>query len=133
MSDHFFNVTPSRTQKKFVLIAQKIVGDTYDLDVSFVSTHQSQQANNTYRSKNKPTNILSFPFSSQAGQIIICPAIAKKEAVHLQVPLHDYVCFLFIHGLLHLKGFDHSATMEHKEREYCALFDLKLGNLWHEQ
>ncbi len=120
-------------KKKFAAIKRTVLGNAYDLDISFVSPRQSHHANKTYRAKNKPTNVLSFPFDTSSGQILICPAIAKKEATILGVPMNDYIYFLFIHGLLHLKGFDHGATMEHKEQEYCALFNLKLGNLWHEQ
>lgn len=124
---------PARLQKKFTLIACDVLGADYELDVSFVSSRHIQEANHRYRGKDKPTNILSFPFSDASGQIIISPVIAKKEAYNLAIAADEYIQFLFIHGLLHLIGFDHGATMERKEQEYCTRFKLKLGNLWHEQ
>ncbi len=124
---------PARLQKKFAPIARAVLEANYELDVSFVSSRRIQEVNKQYRDKDKPTNILSFPFSDASGQIIICPVIAKKEASSLSIAADEYIQFLFIHGLLHLIGFDHGATMERKEQEYCTRFKLKLGNLWHEQ
>jgi rRNA maturation RNase YbeY len=124
---------PPRLQKRFALIKREVLGPAYKLDIRFVSPRESQKVNDNYRGKDKPTNILSFPFDHSSGQLIMCPAVAKKEAAVLRVTPGNYLQYLFIHGLLHLKGFDHSATMESKEQEYCAKFKLRLGDLWHEQ
>ena len=130
---YFGEKIPARLQKKFAPIARTILKANYELDVGFVSPRRIQEVNKQYRDKDKPTNILSFPLSDTSGQIIICPVVTKKEASSLYITADEYIQFLFIHGLLHLIGFDHGATMEHKEQEYCAQFKLKLGNLWHEQ
>ncbi len=121
---------PPRLQKRFGLIKNAVLGAGYELDINFVSPRESQKVNDSYRAKDKPTNILSFPFDPKSGQIVICPYIAKKEASVLGLTPANYIQYLFIHGLLHLKGFDHGSTMEQKEQEYCGKFKLKLGNLW---
>jgi len=121
---------PPRLEKRFKLIKNAVLGVGYELDINFVGPRESQKVNAGYRAKDKPTNILSFPFDPKSGQIIICPAVAKKEAAVLGLTPGNYLQYLFIHGLLHLKGFDHGSTMEQKEQEYSTQFKLKLGNLW---
>ena len=62
----------------------------------------------------KTSNILSFPLSKTSGEILICPKAAKPYSVG----------YLFIHGLLHLKGRVHGATMEREERRLLKAFGL---------
>ena len=68
--------------------------------------------------KNKPTNILSFPLSKKEGEILICPSITKKQLKKFGRTYPELLQFLVIHGLLHLKGMQHSSRMEVSEQKY---------------
>ncbi len=102
----------------FVLIKEDILGKSYSLSIAFISKEKSKKLNNTYRKKNKPTNILSFPLSKKEGEILICPEVVKKELKKFRKTYRELLGFLVIHGCLHLKGMEHSSTMERREEKY---------------
>ncbi|MFA6257860.1 MAG: rRNA maturation RNase YbeY [Candidatus Paceibacterota bacterium] len=102
----------------FVLLKEDILGKKYSLSIAFVSKKESQKINKKYRNKNKPTNILSFLLSKKEGEIILCPDIIKKEAKNFERTFSQFLGFLVIHGMLHLKGLEHSSTMELLEEKY---------------
>jgi len=102
----------------FVLLKEDILGKKYSLSIAFVSEKQSQKINKKYRNKNKPTNILSFLLSEKEGEIIMCPTVIKKEAKNFEKTFDQFLGFLVIHGMLHLKGLEHSSTMELLEEKY---------------
>ena len=92
----------------------------WELSLVFAGEQRAQSLNKKLRDKDYIPNVLSFEVGRKSGEIIISPAIAKKQA-----PLYDFtyphmIGFLFIHGLLHLKGMSHSATMDRKEREILS-------------
>lgn len=87
------------------LIKDTALGKNYELSLVFCGNKLSRKLNRTYRSKDYPTNILSFPLSKNSGEIFI-------NLSHLN---GFSVGNLFIHGLMHLKGFDHGDTMERAE------------------
>ncbi len=103
---------------------EAVLSSGYELSLVFVGEAKIKSLNQCYRKKNKPTNILSFPLSDDQGEIFICLPLAKKEASKVNFKISDYVGHLFIHGLLHLKGFRHGSTMDKEERRLAALFNL---------
>ncbi len=108
----------------FVAIAEAILGKKYELSIVFATKKESQTLNNQYRGKNYPTNVLSFPLSKNAGEIVMHLPTAKKESANFDMSYADFVGYLFIHGLLHLKGFDHGSTMEQRERFWLKKFNF---------
>ncbi len=106
----------------FVTIKEKILGKVYDLTVVFCTPTESQIRNRDYRSKDYPTNILSFPTSDSEGEIYICLSIARKDAKKFEMSYIEFLHLLFIHGCLHLKGHDHGSTMEELEHKYLKQF-----------
>ncbi len=101
----------------FEKLKNSALGKPYTLSVVFVSPNESQRINKEYRKKDKPTNILSFPYTFVSGEIVLCVEIIQKEAEHHKLLYKDYLIYLFIHGLVHLSGFDHSLLMERREIE----------------
>ncbi|MEI6843468.1 MAG: rRNA maturation RNase YbeY [bacterium] len=99
----------------FALIKEKALGKKYSLSLVFVGEKQSQNINNTYRGKNNPTNILSFEYDKNEGEIFICLAKAKQDAKKFDREFDNFIAFLFIHGLVHLKGMEHGSRMERAE------------------
>ncbi len=106
----------------FAQIKNKILGTSYELSISFVTSKTSKKLNNEYRQKNYPTNILSFSLSKNSGELIIEPGCVKRDAPNFDMTYTSFLGFLLIHGMLHLKGFAHGSTMESKERYYKRVF-----------
>lgn len=102
----------------FVNIKNDILGEKYTLSVAFVGEKKSHELNLKYRGKDKSTNVLSFSLSKKDGELILCPAVIKREAKNFDKNFREFLGFLVIHGMLHLKGLDHSSTMEKAEQKY---------------
>ena len=108
----------------FEQIKNEALGEDYELELVFLSSKEMHKINLEHHKKDKPTNILSFPLSKKSGQIFICLSVAKKEAPDFDRNYKNYVGFLFIHGVIHLKGFDHGSTMENEERKIRTIFEI---------
>jgi len=93
----------------FLKLKEKVLGKSYELSLVFVGKATSHKLNALYRDKDKPTNVLSFPLSKTSGEIFIDLSFTDHSVI-----------FLFIHGLLHLKGMQHGATMEREEKKLLA-------------
>ena len=93
-----------------------VLGKKYSLSVVFVGNATSRHLNKTYRGKDKPANVLSFPLSKTEGEIFMNVRQARLDAPTFNMRERPFLQYLFIHGLLHLKGFDHGSKMEVRER-----------------
>ena len=103
-------------------IKDTILGPEYQLSVAFVSKATIRHLNKTYRQLDEPTDVLSFPLSATEGELIFNRGMIAKKAPEFEKNYADYFLFLFIHGLLHLKGLDHGSTMEAEEARLLQLF-----------
>jgi probable rRNA maturation factor len=126
MSEKGFDIV-NKTKSKlprlpFVSIKNKILGEEYELSVSFLTAKQQKKINSLYRGKDETTNILSFPFSKTSGEITFDPIKIKKDTPLFDMSYPQFLKYLFIHGCLHLKGFEHSSTMEREEKKYLRIF-----------
>ncbi len=123
-----FSITNTTSGKlpslPFVSMKDAILGKKYELSVVFVSREKIKKLNLIHRGKNKPTDILSFPLSKTSGEIFINLDETKKEAKKFEREFENFVGFLFIHGLVHLEGFDHGSRMEERERKFRAIFKI---------
>lgn len=108
----------------FHAIKDEVLGKKYSLSFTIIDPSKMKTMNLTYRDKNSPTDILSFPLSKDEGEIYICPEEAKKEAKKFDRDYDNFIVFLFIHGCVHLKGFDHGCTMEELEVAYRKKFNI---------
>ncbi|MEZ8286132.1 rRNA maturation RNase YbeY [Vibrio splendidus] len=95
-----------------------------ELTVRIVDTEESHQLNHDYRGKDKPTNVLSFPFEAPPGMeldllgdLIICRQVVEKEAEEQSKPLLAHWAHMVVHGSLHLLGYDHIEDDEAEEME----------------
>lgn len=105
-------------------IADFALGKKYDLSLVFIGKKKMREFNSKFRQKDYATNILSFPLSKTEGEIFICPQVAIKEAEKVSYNFDKYLKFLFIHGITHLKGFDHGSKMEEEERKTRKKFSI---------
>lgn len=126
MNDSFCTITNNTKGKlprlPFVSVKNKILGEKYDLSISVLSSKKQREINRTYRGKDNTTNILSFPLSSNSGEITIDPKKVRKDAPLFEMSYTKFFLLLVIHGCLHLKGFEHSSTMEREEKKYLKMF-----------
>lgn len=106
----------------FLTIKEALLGKKYSLTVVFCSPKESQDRNRTYRDKDYPTNILSFPLSETEGEIYISLSTARRDAKNFDMTPLTFLHLLFIHGCLHLKGLDHGSTMEELEAKYLKKY-----------
>jgi probable rRNA maturation factor len=121
MQDNFsvINKTKSKIPNlPFSTIKEDILGKKYSLSLAFIGKEKMRKLNKKYRNKNKITNILSFPLSKNEGEILICPSILKNETKKFGRTYTQLLQFLVIHGMLHLKGMQHSSRMEIAEKKY---------------
>ena len=107
-----------------------------DLSVVFLKEPKIKELNRIYRGKDKSTNVLSFPSGNDKipsgveglglGELVLCPAKIRKDAVKYGITFKAELCRIFIHGLLHLIGHDHKKDadfkkMSQKEEQYLSL------------
>ncbi len=117
------NKTKSKLPRlPFLSIKDAILGLDYELSVSCISTQNQKKLNKTYRQKDTTTNILSFPLSKNSGEITFDLKKVEKDSPNFNMNYSTFLKFLFIHGLLHLKGYEHNATMERQEKKYLKQF-----------
>jgi len=93
--------------------------DEAELTVRIVTADEIQELNRNYRHKDKPTNVLSFPFEKiegielpLLGDVVICAAVVAAEAQQQNKPLLDHWAHMVVHGVLHLLGHDHMNEIE---------------------
>lgn len=114
----FVDSIPWESMKKYVL------GTRYSLSVVFVSENKMKELNKVYRKKNYSTDILSFPIEESTGEIFISTKQSTKLARDFDRNPQNFIQFLFIHGLVHLKGYSHSSTMEGVEKQIRKKFGI---------
>ncbi len=92
--------------------------------IRIVDEEESQQLNFDYRHKDKPTNVLSFPFQAPPGielpllgDLVICVQVVAKEALEQNKTLEAHWAHMVVHGCLHLLGFDHINDTDAEEME----------------
>lgn len=107
---------------------------TVEVNYAFVSPRQIHQLNQKFRQVDKVTDVLSFPDGDInpetkrrfMGDVLICRAVAKRQAKAIGHSLEREITFLQVHGTLHLFGYDHiepedEAKMFGLQREIMAL------------
>ena len=95
-----------------------------EVTVRVVDEPESQELNHDYRGKDKPTNVLSFPFEAPPGididllgDLVICKQVVEREAIEQNKPLISHWAHMVVHGCLHLLGYDHIEDQEAEEME----------------
>ncbi len=137
-----------------VLEAEGVRGDA-ELSMLFVDEEVIAELNGRFAGNDSPTDVLAFPIDEDPvdggrfpdsggsgpgwlppeddelplliGDVVICPAVASRNATAHQVSLEDELALLVVHGVLHLLGMDHAddqeaETMEQREQELLERF-----------
>jgi probable rRNA maturation factor len=112
-----------------------------ELSIRIVEVSESQELNLEYRGKDKPTNVLSFPFEVPEaligldevghliGDLVICAQVVTDEAGVQNKQLMHHWAHMVVHGCLHLLGYDHitdtdAQEMEDLERAILSKLDI---------
>ena len=136
------NLTKSKIDRRFLITVAKkvIIGENIkkgELSIALISPAEIKKLNKRYRRKNQPTDVLAFGqdknfFEPELEEVIICPAVVRKNAKKYKVGFKKELTRVLIHGILHLFGYDHekgrrqAKKMENKEMYYFKkLFNSK--------
>lgn len=118
---------PEKRLKKLmevVLRKENIKGE--NLSIVLVGPQRMRKLNKMYRRKNEATNVLAFPGGEEAlGEIVLCPFVIRKDALEYKISFKRAISWMFVHGLLHLLGYDHKTSngekkMTQKEQQYLS-------------
>jgi probable rRNA maturation factor len=130
------------TMAREVLEARGVKGET-EVSLLFVDEDAIAALNEQFLGKSGPTDVLSFPIEDDPvssgrspdyggsgpgadpeevaltllGDVVVCPAVAARNAVEHEVSVDDEVALLVVHGLLHLLGMDHEKEAEAQRME----------------
>ena len=98
--------------------------DEVEMTVRIVDEAESHELNLNYRGKDRPTNVLSFPFECPdevelplLGDLVICRQVVEREAQEQDKPVMAHWAHMVVHGSLHLLGYDHIEDDEAEEME----------------
>jgi probable rRNA maturation factor len=80
---------------------------------------ESRRLNHRYRDRDRPTNVLSFPYEPlpeldllHVGDLVICAPVVRREAVEQGKAVQAHWAHMVVHGMLHLQGYDHDTDDE---------------------
>ncbi|MFN3919664.1 MAG: rRNA maturation RNase YbeY [Methylohalobius sp.] len=122
---------PSKAMLRRWVIAA-LEGKPAEVSLAIVDEAEIAALNRRFRHREGPTNVLSFPFEAPAGvplrflgDVVICAPVVRREAVAQNKPETAHFAHMVVHGVLHLRGFDHltpeqAEVMETREREILA-------------
>lgn len=142
-ADHPVVVERWSALARAALVAEGIVSDT-EVSLLFVDEQTIASLNERFLGRPGPTDVLSFPIEDEVersgrspdqggtgpgtietdtdrllllGDVVICPAVAARNAVEHDVSFDDEVALLVVHGILHLLGMDHEDPVEAEQME----------------
>jgi probable rRNA maturation factor len=135
--DVFFNTLVKLFPKKYRFIGKKI-----NLSTLLSDNKNIKKLNKRFRNKNKPTDVLSFPFEKKLnlkkntylGDIVISYEFMNKPKSLSNLDFKNKVTKIFIHGYLHLLGHDHIKLkdfkkMNQEEEKIYKFVKIKSGKL----
>ena len=122
---------PRPSRRRVVRFARAACADlpgSVRIGVRITGAEESAALNGRYRQKTNPTNVLSFPYGDSSGRtrflgdLVICGPVVADEAQAAGIPVEAHWAHMVIHGIMHLRGYDHvrdedAAIMERMESQ----------------
>ncbi len=119
--------------------------ENFELDLSLCSEDEIKELNSEHRDKDKVTDVLSFPgydslrkgaedlfiFEENLhfGDIVICREVCQKQAQEFAITYEQELVHLFVHGFLHLCGYDHEIS-EEEDKIHFSLEELLVKEIY---
>ena len=125
----------SDLQRWALAAAEAAGGVVGDITLRIVDDEEIRVLNRDYRGKDKPTNVLSFPFDMPEGlpddaiapllgDIVICADVVRREAAEKNKTVEAHWAHMVIHGVLHLLGYDHIDDDDAEQMESLEILAL---------
>ncbi|MGL5972141.1 MAG: rRNA maturation RNase YbeY [Oscillospiraceae bacterium] len=129
------------------LIEENVEGN-YEINVTFIEDDYIRELNKEHRNKDKVTDVLSFPLSldninydinpengyKMLGDVILSIETAEKQSLEYNHSLDREICYLIVHSVLHLLGYDHEKGGKEarimREKEEAVMSKLGLSRRW---
>lgn len=99
-------ILPSRAQK----------GLPRKIHIVEISDPESRKINRQYRGRSQAANVLSFRYSQDYGEILLCPAVIRREAKEQRNTYQYQKKWMIVHGLLHLAGLHHEKSLKSRKK-----------------
>ena len=111
--------------------------ELYNISVAFLNPKCMAEINLKHLKHEGPTDIITFNYSSEStleGELLICPSVAEKHSIQHNVSLGNELARYYIHGILHLLGYNDKTSRDRKKmknresltlRQLAALFPLE--------
>lgn len=117
-----------KEQRRFAKAAREQGLDCrHEISLLFCGAQAVRELNRRWRGKNRATDVLSFPIQElkpgeapekgALGDIVVCPAVARRQAEEMGLEFGEHLAHLLIHGLLHLLGYDHHRASDARKME----------------
>ena len=117
-------VPARRDFQRWALAALQPLERSVELVIRIVDAQESRQLNRQYRAQDKATNVLSFPFepppaveSHHLGDLVICAPVVRQQAHEQHKQEQYHWAHMVVHGVLHLRGYDHQNEEDASEME----------------
>lgn len=122
--------------RRWAAAALDPAGEPAELVIRIVDEEESRDFNRRYRGIDRPTNVLSFPFeappeveSRHLGDLLLCAPVIRAQAREQHKAGRDHWAHMVVHGVLHLRGYDHleeaqAQQMEDEERRILATLGI---------
>jgi len=125
-----FTINKRKIENQIKKILKHLKYEDFDIGIWFTTNKTIKNFNKIYRNKDKPTDILSFPYHTEIkpnqkitaktpedknlGDIIISLEFVKNHAKKSNLLLESYITMLLAHGISHLLGHDHETDKDYK-------------------
>jgi probable rRNA maturation factor len=87
------------------------------ITLRIVGAREGRRLNLLYRKKDKATNVLSFPYGDGRGDVVLCHPVIAREARAQGKTVAAHYAHMVVHGILHLRGYDHEKKRDARRME----------------
>lgn len=140
MAVEIINKTKSASHIQWKAIQEAIVGKNFDVSVALIRENEMRRIRRILRKnkrtrafakKHKRSNVFAFLLGTHEGEIILNHDEIRKETKKMKESFRMRLIYLYIHGLLHLKGYTHKTkravdSMERAEKKYMRIFSTHI-------
>jgi len=127
-----FKIDSRKLKKQINIALQHLSLEEKELSVLLVNDRKIKSLNQSFRDKNTPTDVLSFPqFEDEEGfdsillgDVVVSLETAERQAKEHGLAFEEEVVLLIAHGLLHLLGYDHEISAKEEKRMQRKTLEL---------